>query len=83
MELLCPSCLVVHHAELHQHSTLILAYLLVGELLATIHLRKDLLNLQLGVILGVELLNAVVAQAATHALEVAVTHLQSINKCGE
>ena len=62
MELLCPASLPIHNAELDEHSALIFAKLHIRELLATIHLRKDGLNLSRGVILGVELLNAVVAQ---------------------
>ena len=61
VELLCPARLPIHNGKLNEHSALILAKLHIRELLATIHLRKDGLNLSRGVILGVELLYSVVA----------------------
>ena len=71
---------MIHNAEFDEHRALVLAQLLHREFPSRIDLLEDGLNLGRRVILGIELLNAVVAQAATHALEEAMTRIERIQK---
>ena len=79
MELLCPTCLPVHDSKLNHHSGLILENLLARELLATINLLEDSVNLCLSIILGIELLDTVVRKTATNLLEELMTYTQSLD----
>lgn len=55
----------------------------MGQRLPAVYLIKDGVDLMLGVILGVELLDAVVRESAAHRLEELVTHAQGLDHVGE
>ena len=79
MELLRPTRLPIHDGELDHHSGLVLQDFLLRQRLTAIDLEEDGINLRLGVILGIELLDTVVRKTATHLLEELVTHAQGLN----
>ena len=83
MILLRPPRLPIHDGHLDEHGALVAAALLVGKRLSAIYLGKYSLYLLRRIVLGVELLDAVVTQAAADALEETVTHAQGIHERSE
>ena len=77
VELLGPAGLMVHRGELDQHGGLELADLLGRQRLPAVYLIKNSVDLGLRIILGVELLDAVVRKAAADRPEELVTHARA------
>ena len=83
MELLCPACVGIHLSHHGEEAVLILAHLIVAELLASHGLLENRLNLRVGVLLVVELLNTVVGELGALGLEELVALLQGIDHISE
>ena len=83
MELLGPAAGMVHDCELVEHGAAELAeFLFVGSL-AVKHLAEDGVNLSLGVVVGIEILQTVVGKLASHGSEEIVTYLERLKKVVE
>jgi hypothetical protein len=74
---------MVHRGELDQHGGLELADLLGRQRLPAVYLIKNSVDLGLRIILGIELLDAVVRKAAADRPEELVTHAQRVDHIGE
>ena len=79
MELLGPAGFCVLNGEDIHHRTLELQNLLLAQGLTAVNLVEDGLDLGVGVVLSIELLDAVVAQLAAHRCEEVVTFLDCVD----